>query len=435
MIGKILHKLRLFMTDSLYRNSFFLFLNSASTALTGFLFWALAARLFSTHDVGIVSTLIAAATFVGSASILGLDHTLIHYLGKHPKKMRVILNTAFSVAIIGVVISSVLYLAIVPALSPDLSFILTSVLWIIGFLLLMLVTSWNNLLTSTFIGLRITQFIFLSGLFFGILRIIFLPILVGYGFTGLFLAHLISFSVGVLAAFMFIFIAKRYVFVPRITSETVSLMKKYSLKTYVASLLASLPPLLTPLLVISLLGPSEVAYYNMPLMIITVLTIIPMATSQSLFAEGVNGGNDLRRHIMRAIRLIYAVLIPAILVVIASGNIVLQLFGKAYAEHGYPLLILLCIATLFKAGSFPLIATLRVMGDIKEIIIITLMYVITIVGLVYASIASVKSLWVIGASVIVSEIIALILYIIVVKRKWSKIVAIKPGNNQEEIYA
>ncbi len=271
------------MTDSLYRNSFYLFLSSGSTALTGFLFWTIAARLFAPADVGIVSTLIAAATFIGAASIFGLDHTLIHYLGKHPKKTTAILNTAFTMAIIGVCLTSLLYILVVPVLTPELDFLTSSFMWLGGFLLLMLVTTWNNLLNSMFIGLRITYFILLAGLFFGILRIIFLPILDGYGLPGLLGAHVLAFGIGVVVSFICIFKAKKYVFVPRITNDIIALIKGYSLKTYIASLLASLPPLLTPLFVITLLGPSAAAYYAMPLMLTGLLTIIPMATSQSLF--------------------------------------------------------------------------------------------------------------------------------------------------------
>jgi O-antigen/teichoic acid export membrane protein len=420
------------MSDSLYRNSFYLFLSSGITAVTGFLFWTVAARLFSPADVGLVSTLIAAATFVGSASIFGLDHTLIHYLGKHPKKMSTIMSTALTVAIVGVFVTSAVYLLIVPRIAPELSFILSSFLWLAGFLTLMLVTTWNNLLTSMFIGLRITYFVLLAGVLTGIARVALLPVFSEYGFAGLFSAHLLAFGVGIIAAFLGIFIVKRYVFVPHITGEVVTLIKGYSLKTYAASLLASLPPLLTPLFVIGLLGPSEVAYYNMPFMIIGLLTIIPMATSQSLFAEGVNGSSDLKRHIIRAVKLIYLLLIPVVAIILLTGSWVLGLFGASYAEHGYGLLVLLSIAALFKAGSFPLIAVLRVLGDIKEIVIVTLVYTICIVGATYAAITATGSLWAIGVAVLASEVVALVLYSMVLRRKWPKVVVIKQNSMQEE---
>jgi O-antigen/teichoic acid export membrane protein len=409
------------MADSLYRNSFYLFLSSGSTALTGFLFWTIAARLFPPAEVGIVSTLIAAATFIGSASIFGLDHTLIHYLGKHPKKIFSILNTAFTVAVIGVVVIGLLYVLVVPIITPELDFIASSLLWLGGFILLMLVTTWNNLLNSVFIGLRITYFVLLAGLFFGVLRIVLLPIFNSYGLPGLLSAHLLAFGIGVVVAFICIFRAKKYVFVPRITSDVIRLIKGYSLKTYAASLLASMPPLLTPLFVITWLGPSAAAYYAMPLMVVGLLTIIPMATSQSLFAEGVSSSSDLRRHSIRAIKFIYALIIPAAALVIIAGKWVLGFFGAAYADQGYVVLVLLSVALVFKAGSFPLVAVLRIVGDIKEIIIVSFIYTLFVISAMYIAITSAHALWAVGAVMVVAEIIALVLYGAVLLRKWPKI--------------
>lgn len=429
----MIQKIRHVMNDSLYRNSAYLFINSGIMAATGLLFWTLAARLFPAEQVGLVSTLIAAATFVASASILGLDHTLIHFLGKHPKRIKTIINTALTTAATGVFVVSGLYLAIVPLIAPDLSFILSSAIWIAAFFVLMLVTTWNNLLTSVFISFRATYFVLIAGICFSVLRIILLPMFNGQGISGLFSAHLFAFGLGIIVSFGCLFISKRYIFTPRITKDTVQLIKGYSLRTYVASLLASIPPLVTPLFIITFLGASQVAYYNMPLMIVTLLAIIPMATSQSLFAEGVNDSADLKSHIIRAIKFIYALLIPVVIVVVIAGNWMLGLFGESYAEHGYGLLVLLSLAALFKAGSFPLIAVLRVLGDIKEIIVVTVIYTVCIITATYSAILFEGSLWAIGAAVLGAEIIALVLYVGMLRRKWPKIAIIKPAIIEEEI--
>jgi O-antigen/teichoic acid export membrane protein len=94
--------------------------------------------------------------------------------------------------------------------------------------------------------------------------------------------------------------------------------------------------------------------------------------------------------------------------------------------------VLLSIAALFKAGSFPLIAVLRVLGDIKEIVIVTLVYTICIVGATYAAITATGSLWAIGVAVLASEVVALVLYSMVLRRKWPKVVVIKQNSMQEE---
>ncbi len=432
-----MHKAKLltqqFISDSLYRNSIYLFVTNASLAATGFLFWTIAARLFSAAEVGLTSTIIAASTFIASASLFGLDHTLIHFLAKHKTKTKSIINTALTIVMLGAIVFSIVYLLVVPTLTSDLAFILSSPLWTGAFLGLMVMTALNNVLASTFIALRITYFILVAGLLFGIGRILLLVCFNGQGLVSLFSAHSISFGVGLLAGFIGLFIATRHTIKPHIGGEVVKLMKGYSLRTYVASLLASLPPLLTPLFIIAMLGAPEAAYYNMPLLMVGLLNIIPMATSQSLFAEGAHGGGELKRHIVKSIKLIYTLLIPAVAVVAGAGYFILNIFGPSYAEHGYLLLLFLSLATLFKAGSFPLAAILRILGDVKEIIIATFIYVLSITAGTYLALLIIGQLWAIGLAVMISEAILLLMYIFIVKRKWHKVVAISVNNVTTEI--
>ena len=422
-----------FMSDSLYRNSLYLFTTNASLAATGFLFWAIAARSFSAHDVGLVSTIITAATFIASAGLFGLDHTLIHYLAKHKAKAATIIDTAFSVVTLGAIAFSVGYLLIVPAIAPELAFILSSPLWTVAFVGLMIATTWNNTLGSIFIAFRAAQLILIAGLLFGIGRIVLLAMLSSGGLASLFNAHFISFSTGVIAGLIGLFLAKKYVFKPHLSHEIIRLIRGYSLKTYIASLLASLPPLLTPLLVIAILGPSEAAYYNMPLLMTGLLIIIPMATSQSLFAEGIHEERELKKHCIRSVRLIYTLLVPAIAVVIVGGHFILNIFGTQYADYGYALLIFLSLATLFKAGSFPLIAILRILGDVKEIIITTFVYVACLTTCTYLALLIAGQLWAIGIAVLISEIILLAIYAVIIKKKWPKVINAHSNSTNTEI--
>jgi O-antigen/teichoic acid export membrane protein len=432
VIRKLSALVRRFSNDSLYRNSLFLFMSNGYLAVTGFLFWSVAARQFSAEEVGLMSVLIATSTFIASASIFGLDHTLIHYLGKHKKSIKNLLNTALSIGAAGAIIVSLLYLATIPFIASELAFTLESIGWLVAFLLFMFMTTWNTMVGSIFIGLRIAHFIFFTALFFGIARVILLFPFAQQGLKGLFTAYGIALFTSVVIAFGFLFFKERFIFMPRITRQTVNLIKNYSLKTYAASLLATLPPLVVPLLIINLLGSAEVAYYNMPFMIIGILTIIPMATSQSLFAEGIEGTGDLKRHIVRALKLIYALLIPAATVVILGGNWVLGMFGSAYAEHGYGVLVLLSFAALFKAATFPLIAVLRILGDVKEIAAGTFIYIVCFIALSYSALTMSHDLKALGVAAIIAEIIAFVIYFSIVRRKWPKIVRIKSKTAWEE---
>ncbi len=80
------------VNDSLYRNSSFLILNSAIGAGLGFVFWALASRLFPASAVGTTTTVVSALTFAVMAGTLGLPNTLIRFLAADRDPIRLLVT-------------------------------------------------------------------------------------------------------------------------------------------------------------------------------------------------------------------------------------------------------------------------------------------------------------------------------------------------------
>src|SRR3954447_24882103 len=71
---------RTLMRDSLSRNSAFLLLATVELAAGGFLFWQLAAHLFSAADVGRASALISGSVLISNVALLGMHNSVIRYL-------------------------------------------------------------------------------------------------------------------------------------------------------------------------------------------------------------------------------------------------------------------------------------------------------------------------------------------------------------------
>ncbi len=65
---------------SLYRNTFYLVLNSGALTGTGFLFWLVAARLYPDQAVGLAAAAIAAMRLLVLIATLGLDYGLIRFV-------------------------------------------------------------------------------------------------------------------------------------------------------------------------------------------------------------------------------------------------------------------------------------------------------------------------------------------------------------------
>jgi len=73
------------MHDPLFKNAFFLMLSYISTAGFGFVFWMLAAKLYSASDVGIATGIISSMTLIINFSRLGLDFSIIRFFALHDK--------------------------------------------------------------------------------------------------------------------------------------------------------------------------------------------------------------------------------------------------------------------------------------------------------------------------------------------------------------
>jgi len=66
--------------DSLLRNSLYIMSSTLVTAMIGYLFWIVAAHLYSTHDVGLASALIAVMMLASMLANLGIGPTLVQTL-------------------------------------------------------------------------------------------------------------------------------------------------------------------------------------------------------------------------------------------------------------------------------------------------------------------------------------------------------------------
>jgi len=117
---------------SLYRNAVYLMLSQLAAALSGFVFWILAARLYEPADIGLASAAISAASLLAFFSSLGLGYGLIRLLAGSGGKSRAMINSTFAVSSLACLILSLLFLAGLNFWSPLLNFIRQSPLLLDG---------------------------------------------------------------------------------------------------------------------------------------------------------------------------------------------------------------------------------------------------------------------------------------------------------------
>lgn len=368
--------------DSLYRNSIYLMASTAVMAGLGFFFWIINARLYSTDQVGIATTLISTVSIISSFCLLGFNNGLIRYLPTSERKNEKI-DTGFTIVAAVAVLLSIIYIFNLGYISPKLGFIKSNFTYSIIFVLFVVFTSLNSLIESVFVAYRSTQYILIKNLVWSLLKLalpIFLITLGSFGiFTSIGIATVVSFGLSLL----FLILKFGYTFKLVINKDVVKRMTSYSLGNYVAGIIGGLPVMLLPIVILNNLGAKFSAFFYMDMMIANMIFIIPQAVSQSLFAEGSYSEAEMGIHLNKSIIIIALILVPIVLITVIFGKYILLVFGKQYSGEGFALLLLLALSAIPIAINSIFGSILRVKHQINKLIWISLLGTILVLGVSY----------------------------------------------------
>lgn len=371
---------------SLYRNVFYLMLNSAIGSILGFVFWALAARLYTTDAVGFASATISAAALLAVLSTLGLGYGLIRFLPHAGEKATPLINSCFTIGGVISIALALIFLAGLGFWSPALLPIREHPIFLIAFVIFTAALTLSSFAQDTFVAKRSGSFVLAQGLIFGILRLIPLVLLVTtFQSFGIFASWVIAVSIASAAAiFSFLpHLQADYRPQPAFRREVVNEMLHFSLSNYVANLLWSIPSFVLPLMVLNFLGAESNAYFYIGWAVGNILLMVPQVTSLSLFAEGSDNAKRLWQGVRSSLKLIFIILIPAIIVIFLVGDKILLLFGEAYAENATKLLWVLAISALPLSLNQVYFAVKRVQLRMRRVIELSALSMITILALSY----------------------------------------------------
>ena len=413
---KIIFKFyKLLLNDSLYRNSIYLMLSTAVMSLLGFFFWILNARLYSDEQVGIGTALISVLALITSFSTLGLGNGLIRFLPTSERKNKKI-NTSLTIVILTSILISVIYLIFIETFSPKLLFVRENIIYSLIFILSAVFFSMNSISDSVFIAYRLSKFVLIRSTISSIAKLIFPILLVALGVYGIFMSMGIGITISFLLGLVFLILRTNYFPKPIVDINIVKKMIKFSLGTYTAGLIGTLPVTVLPILIINLLGAKFSAYFYMDMMIANLLYVIPAATSQSLFAEGSYDEKELKVHLIKAIKIISIIIIPAIIVISLFGNYILLAFGKKYSSEGFVLLKFLSISGIFVSINTIGSIILSIKHKIKLLILLNLINTIIIFIISIILIKMNFGIVGIGIAWTVGQFITTIIYLLLIKR-------------------
>lgn len=371
-----------FATNRQLRNSLYLLLGSLATAGFGFMFWIIAARLFDAPTVGMATVLISLSSLISLLSLAGFDSSFVRFLPKtqhHTTYVNsgIVVTTALSI------IFSVLFLGVSFVTTPDLRELLAQPLVVALFVFLTIASSLNLLTNSVFIAHRHAWFVLVINVLFNLVKVVLPFAFVDYGAVGIFVAAGIAQVVGLGISIFYMRRSYGYRFHPTVDTTALTQTFRYTFSVYIGSVLNLLPPTLLPLMITAQLDAASTAYYYMAFNIATIIYTIAYSAMQSAFAESSHDESALRQHIAKAMKLTTALVIPAIVLCVTCGGLILGVFGADYAAAAAPLLIVMSLAALVVAPYSALGAIMKVAHDTSSFIMMNLVYTLSILGLAY----------------------------------------------------
>jgi O-antigen/teichoic acid export membrane protein len=371
------------LRDPMVRNSLYLMLTTLTMAGAGLVFWVVNAHLHSPAEIGRATTLIAAVTLLSYFSLAGLNSTLVRRLPQAADRGAEV-STSVGVVLLASALLAVGYLALQPAIAPSLGFVHASALTEVTFVLLVCATSLNLLTDSVFVAVRAAGWnLLLDGILMGAAKLILPFVLVGLGAFGVFAAS--STAAGAAAGLSLVVIHRRLHarLRPRMDLGLLRDAWSFSAVNYLASCLNLLPVMLMPLALLEGAGPVAAGGFFVAYQIATILNSVSYAVCEAMFAEGSHAGHRTERIAARAAGLIAVITVPAVVVVLLTGGLVLRVFGSGYPHTAGPALIVLALGALPVGFYSWANYLLKITSQLPAIIATNVVYAATIVGLTY----------------------------------------------------
>jgi O-antigen/teichoic acid export membrane protein len=345
--------------------------NTGVTAVLGMGFWLVAARLYSSDQVGRDAALISVMIELSTLCQLNLGNGILRFLPDFGKGSGRVIGAAYAVSALLALVLGSAFVIVAPHVSDQLSFLgrgqALRATFVVALVLWGIFALQDAVLTAT----RRAAWVPIENGLFGALKIVALPLFLAAGADdGIFGAWVVPMALLLIPVNLFIFrraIPGHVAGVHRQSSIRrlgVPQVTKFLAQDYAASVFTQATLTLLPLLVIGILGAEASAYFAIPFMITMAFDTLAYGTSTSLVVEGALAGTQQRPLARLFVRRVLVFLVPVGVLLILLAPLVLLPFGHAYVEQGSTVLRLLLCASLLRAGIalFSALARIRARG-------------------------------------------------------------------------
>jgi O-antigen/teichoic acid export membrane protein len=290
------------------RQGIWVFLSSIFSSGLGFLFWVVAARLFSAEDVGVAGSLVSLASLATALATVGLDIGFVRFAPRVRQPLRLLRDLMIITGCLGVVVGGILPLALLSFGHLESAALFT----LVGIIIFLTVAqAWNDLTNGAIMAAQKSHILTIANAAYGLIKLAAVILVIGMGVVGLTAAY--AFPAAILLIINFSAIRHLWPSVnPGADPHSIRALAPISTGNWISGLAYSLPPRLGPSLMLLFLPAASVAYFFIALQLAEVLNYMSEAFSKSLFAHG-SRKDRLTHSITSHVRgLLSLILIPAV---------------------------------------------------------------------------------------------------------------------------
>ena len=374
----------------------------------GFLTWLVAARLYSTTQVGLAAAAISAMFLCVQAGMLGVDLALIALFPYQRPRPDLLLDTAITLATLLALLGGLIFVGLSAAGFHSLHVIAADPIFASLFLVLTLLGSVWWILDQASVALRRSDKVLVRAI---IAAITCLTGVAAFGVLGWDTAAAIlaswvaaSFVACVLGLFQLARSVENYRFRLRLADRLVRRLLSVGLPNFALSLADNAPALVLPIIAAEVLAPRAAAFWYVVWMMSAAAYTLAGAFGLNLFAAVVGAPSELARLVKEALRIGMALAFAATVALEVLGPFVLSILGHPYAVNGSTPLRILALGAAPSVVGQVYLGVCRATGRILEG---TVVAAITGVLVVVLGVAAASGFGLTGIAVLYLSVIVL----------------------------
>ncbi len=352
----------------LLNNASTLVATTGVTAALGFIYWAVAARMFSQRAVGYGSAAVSAMTLLGTIGMLGMGTVLICELPRRRPRAGLV-SAALIASGLGSLVLGLTFAVVAPHLSGRFGNISGTVEQATLFVVGVALTGVSLVFDQATIGLLRGGLQLSRNAVFAAAKLLVLPaaaVILHDDFgMGILAAWVAGTAVSLVPVAIRLRLAHTHV-LPRPDWAVLRGLGRTALAHNWLNLAVTVPQTLIPVLVIVVVSPSANAAFYAAWTLAGFLRVVPIHLSTVLFAVAAADPHVIARKLRFTLRLSLLIGLPGMIVLGLGAHLALSLFGPSYASAATVPLLLLVISYIPGIPKLHYMAVCRATGQIPR---------------------------------------------------------------------